>query len=84
MMLTPTDGPYKMVQIPPPITLKTGNEAAEYLQKLCNDEAKQGWLFQRIDLIPGKIPAGCLGGFLGYKPVQVMMSVATFVRKQTD
>lgn len=80
MMLTPNDGPYKMVQIPSSITLKTGKEAAEYLQKLCNDQAKQGWQFYRVDMIPAMVPAGCIGGLLGHQPTQLMMPVATFIQ----
>jgi hypothetical protein len=44
---------YHMVQIPEAIEIKqkehVGNEAAAYLESLCNQQAAEGWEFYRID-----------------------------------
>ena len=55
---------YKMVQVPPNVIAtqkRTGNEAADYLQAIVNQEASEGWEFQRIDTLGVAVPQGCLG-----------------------
>lgn len=55
---------YKMVQIPPNISVdrKTNPEtaAANYLEKIVNSYASQGWEFYRTDTIGVQAAAGCL------------------------
>ena len=56
---------YKMVQIPPNISVAEkqhkGNEAAAYLEKIVNQYAKEGWEFHRVDPIGVALQPGCFG-----------------------
>ena len=73
---------YKMIQVPPKIVVKAkeekGNEAANYLQSLANEQAQQGWEFQRVDVIGVVTPVGCLAGLLGAKETTTNYYVVTF------
>ncbi len=74
-----SSGPYLMVQVPE-IDLKTGHEAADYLQNLCNEKAGVGWRFLRVDALAGTVKPGCIAGLFGATPTQLMRHVVTFVR----
>lgn len=69
-----------MIQVPE-LELITGQEAAEFLQKTCNEQAKAGWHFYRVDQIPGTVKPGCLGGLFGAKETQHIMAVISFIRQ---
>ncbi|EHT8771985.1 DUF4177 domain-containing protein [Salmonella enterica] len=57
---------YKMVQIPPNISVKAKDNkngiAAAYLQQEVNSWAAEGWEFQRVDTIGIEEQPGCFGG----------------------
>jgi methylphosphotriester-DNA--protein-cysteine methyltransferase len=76
---------YRMVQIPPTITVKAsehqGNEAAQYLQAVANEQAAQGWEFYRVDTVGVLSKPGCLASLLGGKAAVIEYFVVTF-RKQ--
>jgi hypothetical protein len=73
---------YKMVQIPPDITVQAkahkGNEAAAYLEQVVNQYAAQGWEFYRVDPIGVEVRPGCLAGLLGAKTSEYVYYVITF------
>ena len=75
---------YRMVQIPPNITVKQkeakGNEAAFYLQRIVNEQARQGWEFVRVDTIGVQTQPGCLGALLGGQVTTLNYYVVTFRR----
>lgn len=74
---------YKMVQIPPGITLskaQRGNEAAAYLEGAVNEMASQGWEFMRVDAIGVEVQPGCLGALAGIKGGSTVYYVITFRR----
>ena len=75
---------YKMIQVPPNITVKqkeyTGKEAAYYLESIANTEARQGWEFYRVDTIGVEIKPGCLGMFLGQRRTLTQYYVVTLRR----
>ena len=55
---------YKMIQVPPNVIAtqkRTGNEAANYLESIVNQQAGEGWEFQRVDTLGVAVPQGCLG-----------------------
>ncbi|AXW87884.1 hypothetical protein AU509_12470 [Lonsdalea britannica] len=56
---------YKMVQIPPNISVKAKDNkqgiAAQYLEDVVNDYAQDGWEFQRVDTIGIEERPGCFG-----------------------
>lgn len=76
---------YKMVQIPPAITVKQkeakGQEAAWYLQELVNRAAAEGWEFYRVDEVGVLATAGCMAKVFGGGNVYTNYFVVTF-RKQ--
>jgi hypothetical protein len=76
---------YKMVQIPPSISIKAkdqvGNEAADYLESLANEAASSGWEFWRVDTIGVMTSPGCLGSLFGRKAEYLEYYVVSF-RKQ--
>jgi hypothetical protein len=76
---------YKMVQIPPNISVSDrdqhGNAAAAYLEGVVNQLAAQGWEFLRIDTIGVHVQPGCLLSLLGQKTSVTSYYVVTF-RKQ--
>ncbi|EPX3666033.1 MULTISPECIES: DUF4177 domain-containing protein [Citrobacter] len=57
---------YKMVQIPPNISVKAKDNkngiAAAYLEQEVNAWAAEGWEFQRVDTIGIEEQPGCFGG----------------------
>ncbi|EAU0218288.1 DUF4177 domain-containing protein [Salmonella enterica subsp. enterica] len=57
---------YKMIQVPPNISVKAKDNkagiAAAYLQDVVNEHAADGWEFQRIDTIGIEEKPGCFGG----------------------
>ncbi|EEU9488971.1 DUF4177 domain-containing protein [Escherichia coli] len=57
---------YKMIQVPPNISVKARDNkagiAAAYLQDVVNEQAANGWEFQRIDTIGIEEKPGCFGG----------------------
>lgn len=74
---------YKMVQVPPNIVVKKGEgsqAAAQYLEQVAGDMAKQGWEFYRVDSIGVAEQPGCLMGLLGQKTEWVQYYVMTFRR----
>jgi hypothetical protein len=76
---------YRMVQIPPSIVIKqshtTGNEAALYLERVVNEQAKKGWEFMRVDTIGVQIRPGCLMSLLGGQATMINYYVVTFRRE---
>lgn len=78
---------YKMVQIPPNISISAkqhkGGEAAVYLQDVVNEHADDGWEFQRVDQIGVNVKPGCLSGLLGQKTGFSYYYVISF-RKEVD
>lgn len=76
---------YKMVQIPPNISVEArkhkGNEAAAYLQEVVNAHAEDGWEFQRIDSIGVQTTAGCLAALFGKKTEFSHYHVISFRRE---
>jgi hypothetical protein len=77
---------YKMIQIPPSITVKAkeakGNEAAFYLQRIVNQQARQGWEFIRVDTIGVQTQPGCLGALFGGQAATLNYYVVTFKREK--
>ena len=75
---------YKMVQIPPNISVQAkearGNEAAFYLEQVVNQWASQGWEFYRVDSIGVQTNPGCLGALFGAKSIVVEYYVVTMRR----
>ena len=81
---------YKMVQIPPNVTVSakqllgrapdSSSVAAEYLENIVNQHAKEGWEFMRIDTIGVRTEPGCLAGLLGARSVDANYYVVTFRR----
>ena len=80
--MAPPPYEYKMIQIPPSITVQAGreqgNEYAIFLQNIANEQAAQGWEFYRVDTAGVyQQPGGCLGG----APTFVNHYVVTFRRR---
>ena len=54
---------YKMVQVPPNISVRAKDNksgiAAQYLEDVVNEWAAQGWEFQRVDTIGIEERPGC-------------------------
>lgn len=77
---------YKMLQIPPDVTVKMkekrGNEAAAYLESIANSQTTEGWEFYRVDEIGVLATPGCLGSLIGRKAEYVMYYVVTFRRSK--
>lgn len=76
---------YRMVQIPPNIEVRgveRGNEAAQYIQTIANQQAQDGWEFYRVDTIGVAISPGCLGPLFGRSTEYTNYYVVTF-RKET-
>jgi len=75
---------YRMLQIPPNIAVKQkdaqGNEAALYLQRIVNEQARQGWEFVRVDTIGVQTQPGCLASLLGGQATTLNYYVVTFRR----
>jgi uncharacterized membrane protein YgcG len=81
---------YKMIQIPPNVVVSAkkmlgrapdpSTAAAEYLESIVNQHAKEGWEFISIDTIGVRTEPGCLAGILGAKSVDANYYVVTFRR----
>ena len=74
---------YNMIQIPPNISVRgggRGQEAAQYLENVVNEQAVEGWEFYRVDNIGVEVPAGCLAIF-GQKSTYTNYYVVTFRRE---
>jgi len=73
---------YKMVQIPPNISVEMknhkGNEAAVYLEGVVNQYAREGWEFYRIDSVGVQLQPGCFGSLSGKKEESTLYYVITF------
>lgn len=73
---------YKMVQIPPNISIEMktekGNEAAKYLENIVNKYAEEGWEFYRIDSVGVELQPGCLGALSGKKVQSSLYYVISF------
>lgn len=76
---------YKMVQIPPNITVREqkGAEAAAYLERVVNSHATEGWEFYRVDPVGVRVQPGCLGILMGIKEGEATYYVITFRRPAT-
>lgn len=79
---------YKMVQIPSNLQVAaqnlfgkapdTAQFAAQYLERIVNAEAVDGWEFHRVDRLSVASSPGCLGVLMGQKTVDITYSVVTF------
>ena len=79
---------YKMIQIPPNIKVsskkllgsapKTNEVASKYLEHVVNQEAQEGWEFQRIDTIGVASSPGCIWGIFGAEESMHYYYVITF------
>ena len=72
---------YRMVQVPPNVSVQgveQGQEAAQYLQNLVNEQTRQGWEFYRVDQIGVENRPGCLLALLGQKATYTQYYVITF------
>ena len=77
---------YKMIQIPPNISVRgveQGQEAAQYLENVVNGQAGQGWDFYRVDTIGVEVSPGCLMSLLGRSSEYNNYYVVSF-RKETQ
>lgn len=75
---------YKMIQIPPNISIRgaeRGMEAAQYMEQLANAQAQAGWEFFRVDTVGVQVQPGCLGGLMGRKTETIDYFVVTFRRE---
>ncbi|WP_380177490.1 DUF4177 domain-containing protein [Kalamiella sp. sgz302252] len=56
---------YKMIQVAPTISIRAKDNkngvAAQYLESVVNELAREGWEFQRIDTIGIEEKPGCFG-----------------------
>jgi hypothetical protein len=77
---------YKMVQIPPNISVQAknhiGNEAASYLESVVNQMSEQGWEFLRVDEVGVQVRPGCLMSLLGQSTTVTTYYVITFRRER--
>jgi hypothetical protein len=72
---------YSMVQIPPNVSVRgaeRGQEAAQYLQNLVNEQVRQGWEFYPVDEIGVEVRPGCLFALIGQKATYTQYYVVTF------
>lgn len=73
---------YKMIQVPPVISIKTknpqGGEAAVYLEEIVKQHAQSDWEFYRVDSIGVRTEPGCLGALLGHTAQTLEHYVITF------
>lgn len=71
---------YHMVQIPPAIVVaeSRGSEAANYLQSVVQQHARNGWEFYRLDSIGVQVSPGCLGFLMGIRHERQEYYVITF------
>jgi hypothetical protein len=73
---------YKMVQVPPSISIKSkdyrGGEAAGYLEQIVKQWSELGWEFYRMDALGVQIQAGCLASLFGQGVQERTYYVMTF------
>ena len=73
---------YKMVQVPPTISVKSkeyrGSEAAAYMQDIVTQMSREGWEFYRVDPIGVQVQPGCLGSLFGMTVQERTFYVITF------
>jgi hypothetical protein len=76
---------YRMIQIPPNIVVEqgsaTGSEAASYLERVVNEQARKGWEFVRVDTIGVQTRPGCLMALLGAQATTLNYYVVSFRRE---
>ena len=78
---------YNMIQVPPNISIQgaeRGQEAAQYLQNVVNEQARQGWEFHRVDTIGVEVKPGCLFALLGRSAEYTQYFVITFRREESS
>ena len=74
---------YTMVQLPPNIEVRgrsNGQEAAQYLQNICNQYANEKWEFYRVDTVGVMVSPGCLATLFGQRASFFNYYVVTFRR----
>ena len=80
--LRPMKYHYKMVQVPPTISVKSrdykGGEAAGYLEEIVSHWARLGWEYYRVDSLGVQVQAGCLASLFGRGTTQQTYYVITF------
>ena len=73
---------YKMIQMPPNIIVESGTrlrgQAAAYLERIVNEQARMGWEFFRIDQVGIQVNPGCLAGLFGATSNTLIYYVVTF------
>lgn len=73
---------YKMVQIPPTISVREGTAtnrlAADYLESVVAEWVAKGWEYYRVDTIGIQVRPGCLAALLGSRPTTMQYYVITF------
>lgn len=78
---------YKMVQMPVNVVVQHPTEkssaAADRLESLANEYAKQGWEFYRIDTVNIAVKPGCLARLLGRQTETAPYSIVTFRKVRT-
>lgn len=79
---------YKMVQIPPNVSIKAGQSqqpAADYLQQVVDQYSQEGWDFYSIESmsVTENAGCGCLAMLLGLGPQRYHVYVIVF-RRSTD
>ncbi|MFW6174790.1 MAG: DUF4177 domain-containing protein [Chloroflexota bacterium] len=75
---------YRMIQIPPNVSVQGSDQrtaVASYLQQLANEQAREGWEFQRVDAIGVQVNPGCLGGLIGRQSEVTQCYVVRSARK---
>jgi hypothetical protein len=83
---------YKMVQIPPNVSLAAKSllgrapdptqAAAQYLESVVNNMAREGWHFERVDEIGVQTSPGCLLRLFGASTTTQIYYVITFSKEQ--
>ncbi len=77
---------YKMTQIPVNFAVQNAKGespvAADRLEKLANDYAKQGWEFYRIDTVNVSVKRGCLAALMGRSADTAPYCIVTFRKEQ--
>ena len=78
---------YKMIQVPKDLSAGIGavqqGAAQQYMQKLIDDAAAQGWEFYRIDSLTVTEKPGCLQALMGQKETFHSLNIVCFRREKT-
>lgn len=75
---------YRMVQIAPTVLSKGTSQdqaAANYLQQIVNENARDGWEFYRIDQFSVAVNGCCLLAFMGTSPNSTTVYYVVTFRK---